>query len=128
MNKTIILIKCLNVIGDQLDKIENKIDSINTKQVPIEIPLIKTQELKPGLSLKTSKTKTSEKINQMLKELTKIKTEKGEPSSINVLHKNEKVIIKTCSSNSETSSDEEINKLEKSFDNLQRITNKKKMI
>ena len=61
----------------------------------------------------------------MLKELTKIKTEKGEPSSINVLHKNEKVIIKTCSSNSETSSDEEINKLEKSFDNLQRITNKK---
>ena len=68
--------KCLNVIGDQHDKIENKIDSINTKQVPIETPLIKTQELKPGLSLKTSKTKTSEKIDQMLKELTKIKRKK----------------------------------------------------
>jgi hypothetical protein len=43
--------KCLNVIGDQLDKIENKIDSINTKQIPMEIPLIKTQDLKPGLYL-----------------------------------------------------------------------------
>jgi hypothetical protein len=87
--------------------------------------LIKTQELKPGLSLKTNKTKTNEKINQMLKELTKIKTEKGEPSSVNVLHKNEEVTITTCSSNSETSSDQEINELEKSFGKLQRITNKK---
>ena len=68
--------KCLNVIGDQLDKIENKIDLINTKQVPMETPLVKTQELKPGLSLKTSKTKTSEKIDQMLKELTKIQNRK----------------------------------------------------
>ena len=44
--------KCLNVIGDQLDKIENKIDSINIKQTPnkIETPLVKTQELKTGLS------------------------------------------------------------------------------
>jgi hypothetical protein len=29
--------KCLNVIGDQLDKIENKIDSINIKQTPNKI-------------------------------------------------------------------------------------------
>ena len=56
----------------------------------METPLIKTKELKPGLSLKTNKTKTNEKIDQMLKELTKIKTEKGEPSSINVLHKMKK--------------------------------------
>ena len=68
--------KCLNVRGDQLDRIENKIDSINTKQIPMETPLIKTQELKPSLSLKTTKTKTNEKIDQMLKELTKIKTKK----------------------------------------------------
>ncbi len=33
----------------------------------METPLIKTQELKPGLSLKTNKTKTNEKIDQMLK-------------------------------------------------------------
>jgi hypothetical protein len=61
--------KCLNVIGDQLDKIENKIDSINIKpdSIKIETPLIKTQELKTGLSLKTSQTKTREKIDQMLK-------------------------------------------------------------
>ena len=120
--------KCLNVIGDQLDKIENKIDSINIKPNPnkIESPLIKTQELKPSLSLKTNKTKTNEKIDQMLKELTKIKTKKGEPSLVNVLHKNEEVIVNTCSSsNSETTSVEEINKLEKSFGKLQRITNKK---
>ena len=119
--------KCLNVIGDQLEKIENKIDLINIKPTPnkIENPLIKTQELKPGLSLKTNKTKTNEKINQMLKELKIIKTEKGEPSSVNVFHKNEEVTIKTCSSNSKTTSNEEINKLEESFGKLQRITNKK---
>ena len=36
--------KCLNVIGDQLDKIENKIDLINANPTPnkIETPLIKT--------------------------------------------------------------------------------------
>jgi hypothetical protein len=41
--------KCLNVIGDQLDKIETKIDSINIESKPVKtnIPLIKTQELKP---------------------------------------------------------------------------------
>ena len=119
--------KCLNTIGDQLDKIENKIDSINTKpsSIKIETPLIKTQELKPGLSLKTNKTKTSEKIDQMLKEIKNIKTKKGEPSSINVLHKNEEVTVNTCFSNSETTSDEEINKLKKSFGKLQKITNKK---
>ena len=106
---------------------ENKIDSINTKPIPnkIETPLIKTQELKPGLSLKTNKTKTNEKIDQMLKELTKIKIEKGEPSSVNVLHKNEELTVNICSSNSKTTSDKEINKLEKSFGKLQRITNKK---
>jgi hypothetical protein len=48
-----------------------------------------------------------------------------EPSSVNVLHKNEEVTIKTCSSNSKTTSNEEINKLEESFGKLQRITNKK---
>jgi hypothetical protein len=61
----------------------------------------------------------------MLKELTKTKTKKRESSTINVLHKNNKVPNKTCSSNSETTSDEEIDKLEKAFGKLQRITNKK---
>jgi hypothetical protein len=119
--------KCLNTIGDQLDKIENKIYSINTKpsSIKIETPLIKTQELKPGLSLKTNKTKTSEKIDQMLKEIKNIKTKKGEPSSINALHNNEEVTVNTCFSNSKTTSDEEINKLKKSFGKLQKITNKK---
>jgi hypothetical protein len=84
--------KCLNVIGDQLDKIESKIDSINIKldSYKIETPLIKTQELKTGLSLKTSQTKTREKIDQMLKELNKVK---GEPSTINVINKNGEVYI-----------------------------------
>ena len=111
----------------QLDKIENKIDLITTKpsSLKIETPLIKTQELKPSLSLKTSKTKTSEKIEQMLKELNKVKTEKEESSKINVLHKNDEVTVETCSSSSETTSDEEIDKLEKAFGKLQRITNKK---
>jgi ribosome-associated translation inhibitor RaiA len=87
--------------------------------------LIKTQELKPNLSLKTSKTKTNEKIEQMLKELDKVKTEKGESSKINVLHKNDEVTVETCSSSLETASDEKIDKLEKAFGKLQRITNKK---
>ena len=90
--------------------------------------MIKTQELKPGLSLKTSKTKTSEKIDKMLKKLTKIKIEKGETSTVNVLHKNDKLTVETYSSNSETTSDEEIDKLEKAFGKLQRITNKKPQI
>jgi hypothetical protein len=126
LNKTNYTNKCLNVIDDQLDKIENKIDSINNKHIPIEKPLIiKTQELKPSLSLKTNKTKTSEKIDQMLKELKKIKIEKGELSFVNVIHINEEVTINTCSSNSKTSFDQEINELEKAFGKLQRLTNKK---
>ena len=40
-------------------------------------------------------------------------------------YKNDEVTVKTCSSNSETTSDEEIDKLEKAFSKLQRITNKK---
>jgi hypothetical protein len=38
----------------------------------------------------------------MLKELTKIKTEKGESTNINFLHKKDKVNVETCSLNSET--------------------------
>ena len=85
------------LLAISLIKSKIKINSINTKPIPIEIPLIKTQELKPGISLKTSK-----KINQMLKELTKIKTEKGESTNINFLHKKDKVNVETCCSNSET--------------------------
>ncbi len=55
--------------------------------------MIKTQEFKPGLSLKPSKTKTSEKIDQMLKELTQVKIERGETSTINALNKNDEVTI-----------------------------------
>jgi hypothetical protein len=117
--------KCLNVIGDQLDKIETKIDSINIESKPVktDIPLIKTQELKPNLSLKTSQTKTREKIDQMLKDLNKVKDEPS-TSKLNVINK-DIVTIETCSSNSEATSDEEINKLEKAFGKLQRIYNKK---
>ena len=48
----------------------------------------------------------------MLKELNKVK---GEPSTINVINKNDEVTVETCSSNSETTSNEEIDKLEKAF-------------
>jgi hypothetical protein len=113
------------LLAISLIKLKIKLIQSILNKFPIETPLIKTQELKPGLSLKTSKTKTSEKIDQMLKELTKIKTEKGESSTVNVLHKNDEVTVETCSSNSETTSDEEIDKLEKAFGKLQRITNKK---
>jgi hypothetical protein len=57
----------------------------------------------------------------MLKELNKVK---GEPSTINVINK-DIVTVETCSSNSEATSDEEINKLEKAFGNIQRITSRK---
>jgi hypothetical protein len=117
--------KCLNVIGDQLDKIETKIDSINTESKPVktDIPLIKIQELKPDLSLKTSQTKTREKIDQMLKELNKVKDEPS-TSKLNVINK-DIVTVETCSSNSEATSDEEINKLEQAFGKIQRIHSKK---
>jgi hypothetical protein len=42
-----------------------------------------------------------------------------------VINKNYEVNVETCSSNSETTSDEEIDKLKKAFGKLQRITNKK---
>ena len=54
----------------------------------------------------------------MLKELTRVKIEKGESSIVNVLHKNDDVTIETCSSSSETTFDEEIDKLEKAFGKL----------
>jgi hypothetical protein len=117
--------KCLNVIGDQLDKIETKIDSINTKpdSVKTEIPLIKSQELTTGLSLKTSQTKIREKIDKMLKELNKVKDEPS-TSTINIINK-DIVTVETCSSSSEATSDEEITKLEKAFGKIQRMTTKK---
>ena len=107
--------KCLNIIGDQLDKIEIKLDTIDIKKtIPIpnkEKPLIKLHEIRQGLGLKSNKTKTSEKIEQILQELAKVKPKEGETSkTINVLEKNNK--IKTSSFESETSYDEEINKLE----------------
>jgi hypothetical protein len=56
----------------------------------------------------------------MLKKLNKVK---GEPSTINVINKNDEVNIETCSSNLETTSEEEIDNLEKAFGKLQRIYN-----
>ena len=64
---------CLNIISDQLDKIEIKLDTIDIKKtIPIpnkEKPLIKLHEIRQGLGLKSNKTKTREKIEQILQEL-----------------------------------------------------------
>jgi hypothetical protein len=60
----------LNSIGNQLDKIEEKLDNKTFKQ---EKPLIKILELKLGNSLKVNKNNSVEKIEEMLKELVKAK-------------------------------------------------------
>jgi hypothetical protein len=55
--------KCLYTIRDQLDKIETIIDTIDIKkQTMKKSPLIKIPEVKQGLSLKSTSTKTQEKI------------------------------------------------------------------
>ena len=96
------------------------------KQTIKEAPLIKTPEVKQGLSLKITSTKTQEKIDQMLKELAKIKPEQGKPSNrINVIQKGKGIKFETSSSDSETSFDDEINRLEEAFGKFQRITSKR---
>ena len=112
--------KCLHTIKDQLDKIETIIDTIDIiKQTIKKSPLIKIPEVKQGLSLKSTSTKTQEKIDQKLKELAKIKPEQGEPSNIiNVIQKGKGIKFETSSFDLETSSDEEINKLEEAFGKL----------
>ena len=59
----------------------------------------------------------------MLKELNKVKDEPS-TSKLNVINK-DIVIVETYSSNSEATSDEEINKLEQAFGKIQRIHTKK---
>jgi CRISPR/Cas system CSM-associated protein Csm2 small subunit len=79
----------LNTIGNQLDKIEEKIDNKllpKEKHKPFkqEKPIIKFPELKSGTSLKVNKNKSSiEKIEEMLKDL--VKTKQEQPSSSNTV-------------------------------------------
>jgi hypothetical protein len=68
----------LNSIGNQLDKIEEKLDNKPLKQ---EKTLIKIPELKLGTGLKVNKNKSVEKIEEMLKELVKAKQEQPGPSN-----------------------------------------------
>ena len=61
----------------------------------------------------------------MLKELNKVKDEPS-TSKLNVMNKNKEIVtVETGSSNSEATSDEEINKIEEAFGKLQRIHTKK---
>jgi len=108
----------LNSIGNQLDKIEEKLENKPLKQ---EKPLIKIPELKLGSSLKVNKNKSVEKIEEMLKELVKAKQE--QPSSSNIVSV---ANIPESSENSsetestpESDSDENIRKVEKALSALE---------
>jgi hypothetical protein len=98
--------QCLHVIGKQLDKIEEKIES---KPQPKQKPLI-TPEIKLGNALMVNSSRPVQRIEQMLKDLAE--------SSKTI-----KVVSFPQSSDTETSSgsdsDTEIDKIEKAFSNLE---------
>jgi len=117
----------LNSIGNQLDKIEEKLDNKHLskeKHKPFkqEKPIIKFPELKPGTSLKVKKNKSSvEKVEEMIKDL--VKTKQEQPSSSNTVSvanipKSSENSSETESS-SESGSDEKIRKVEKAISALE---------
>jgi hypothetical protein len=106
----------LNSIGNQLDKIEEKLDNKPVKQ---EKPLIKLLDVKLGNNLKVYKS--VEKIEEMLKELVKAKQE--QPSSSNTVAV---AIIPESSENSsetkstsESDSNDNIRNIEKALSSLE---------
>ena len=72
----------LHIIGQQLDHIEKKVEK-PTISKPGK-PLIDLPSQRENLSLKTSRDKTIEKVEQMFFNLQKIKTEQG--TSTNTAH------------------------------------------
>jgi hypothetical protein len=108
----------LNSIGNQLDKIEEKLDNKTFKQ---EKPLIKILELKLGNSLKVNKNNSVEKIEEMLKELVKAKQDQTGASNTvsvaNIPESSENSSETETSSDSE--SDENIKKIEKALSGLE---------
>jgi len=113
----------LNSIGNQLDKIEEKIDNkplLKEKHKPLksEKPIITFPEIKSGTSLKVNKDKPFvEKIEDMLKDL--VKTKQEQPSSSNTLSVTNIPESSEDSSETESSSesdlDDNIRKVEKPF-------------
>jgi hypothetical protein len=117
----------LNSIGNQLDKIEEKIDNkplLKEKHKPLksEKPIIKFPEIKSGTSLKVNKDKPFvEKIEDMLKDL--VKTKQEQPSSSNTLSVTNIPESSEDSSETESSSesdlDDNIRKVEKALSALE---------
>jgi len=113
----------LNSIGNQLDKIEDKLDNKplpKEKHKPFkqEKPIVKFPDLKSGTSLKVNKEKPFiDKIEDMLKDLVKPKQE--QPSSSNTLSVTKIAESSENSSETESSSesepDENVRKVEKAF-------------
>ncbi|KAI8542882.1 hypothetical protein RHMOL_Rhmol08G0174500 [Rhododendron molle] len=116
--------QCLKTIGQQLDKIETKLDdgSKSTCSIPsssnpssskiIEKPLIHLLEKRPKLSI--NQNQTIQKIEEILTKLT-IKTEPESPQ-VTAITKNH---TSAFSQDSPTSSDEEINQLQRQFSGLE---------
>ena len=92
----------LHIIGQQLDRIEEKIVKKPTSSKPKK-PLIDLPS-KKKLSLKTSQSKTIEKVEQMLSDL-KIKTEQNtSTSTAYAISRKEKEIVFDESTDSDSSS------------------------
>jgi hypothetical protein len=108
----------LNSIGNQLDKIEEKLNSKPLKQ---ENPLVKFPKLKSGTSLKVNKNTPLEQIEEMLKDLAKAKQEQPSTSntvSVAKIPESSENSSETESS-SESDSDENIRKVEKALSSLE---------
>jgi len=109
----------LNSIGNQLDKIEEKLDNkplAKEKHKPFKQDklIIQFPELKPGTTLKVNKKKSSvEKIEEMLKDL--VKTKQEQPSSSNT------VSVANIPESSENSSETESNSESKSDENIKKV-------
>ena len=70
----------LHIIGQQLNCIEEKVEK-PTSSIKIEQPLIDLPGQRHNLSLKTTQTKTIEKVEQMLFDLQKMKTKQNNTST-----------------------------------------------
>ena len=116
----------LHIIGQQLNRIEEKIEKPTSSKT--EKPLIDLPSQRQNLSLKSTQTKTIEKVEQMLLDLQKIKTEQNTSTSTThaISRKKEETIFSKDSDSDSSSSTS--NKFVFKFPKIKRFFGKPNLI